>query len=98
MLFYISTDVVAELRRLFRVRRAARTPEVDTQKDESMSSEGLAQALRKGSLAYFMLSLPWLLITTQLWLSCVSPACPPLLCGAAHRRCLLRPLNRMQLP
>jgi hypothetical protein len=79
MLFHISTDVAAELRRIFRARRAARaTHEVDTQKDESMSSEGLAQALSKGRLAYFMWGLPWLLIPTQIWLSCAAPARLPL--------------------
>jgi len=99
MLFHISTDVAAELRRIFRARRAARaTHEVDTQKDESMSSEGLAQALSKGRLAYFMWGLPWLLIPTQIWLSCAAPARlplaarllrPPTWCGAPHAVAIL---------
>ena len=102
MLFHVSTDVAAELRRIFRARRAARaTPKVDTQKDESMSSEGLAQALSKGRLAYFMWGLPWLLIPTQLWLSCAPPAHararPRLLRAATHRCCPLRH-NRLVNP
>lgn len=67
------------MRRIVRARRAARAaPETpDAQEDEAVSSEGLAQALSKGKLAYFMLGLPWLLIPTQLWLSCAHFAPPP---------------------